>query len=194
MPQTDAVSQNPYAPPITDLPGPMNGGDAAHIDAELARRKHLNHEASIRSIGLLYYLSAAGAVVSVVTGISGLVGVEMNPEAFGYVVGYLLFPTILAVGVIILGRGLRRLKRWVRIPTCILQGFGLFAFPVGTLISVSIFYLILSKKGQMVFSEEYRQIMDQTPHIKYRTSIIVWLFLGLIVLGIAAAVLIPQFV
>jgi len=41
----------------------------------------------------------------------------------------------------------------------------------------------------MVFSEEYRAVIEQTPHIKYRTSIVVWVLLGLVLLFIAIALL-----
>jgi hypothetical protein len=40
----------------------------------------------------------------------------------------------------------------------------------------------------MVLSEQYQQVIAQTEHIKYKTSIVVWIFLGLIVALIIAAV------
>ena len=40
----------------------------------------------------------------------------------------------------------------------------------------------------MVFSDEYRAVIEQTPHIKYRTSIIVWIVLGLLLLLIAIGI------
>jgi hypothetical protein len=40
-----------------------------------------------------------------------------------------------------------------------------------------------------VFSEEYQRVIAETPHIKYRTSIVVWILLGLLLLLIAIAVL-----
>ena len=36
-----------------------------------------------------------------------------------------------------------------------------------------ILFLLLSKKGSMVFSPEYQAIIERTPHIQYRTSWIV---------------------
>ena len=77
------------------------------------------------------------------------------------------------------------MKKWARIPTGILSGIGLLAFPIGTLINAYVLYLIFSAKGKMVFSDEYRAVIEQTPHIKYRTSIIVWIVLGLLLLLIA---------
>src|SRR4030095_8127226 len=87
------------------------------------------------------------------------------------------------------GTGLRRLRRWARIPTGILSGIGLLGFPIGTIINGYILYLIFSQKGKVVFSDEYRAVIEQTPHIKYRTSIVVWIVLGLLLLLIAAGII-----
>ena len=34
----------------------------------------------------------------------------------------------------------------------------------------------------MVFSPEYQAVIAQTPHIRYRTSKVVWILLGLVLL------------
>ena len=81
----------------------------------------------------------------------------------------------------------------IKIPATIFSAIGLLSVPIGTLINGYILYLIYSAKGNMVFSEEYRKVIAATPNIKYKTSIIIWIFLGIVVLGIAAAVLLPMF-
>ena len=56
---------------------------------------------------------------------------------------------------------------------------------------------LFSAKGKMVFSEEYKGVIAETPHIKYRSSIVTWILLGLLViilLGIMAALIIPALV
>ena len=88
---------------------------------------------------------------------------------------------------------MRALKSWGRIVGCILSGLGLLNFPVGTLINAYILYLFLSKKGRMVFSAEYKDIIAATPDVKYRTSILVWIFLGILVALFAAALIAPMF-
>jgi hypothetical protein len=51
--------------------------------------------------------------------------------------------------------------------------------------------LLVSSKASTIFSPEYKAIIAQTPHIKYRTSlmlkIVLALFVAIIVLAIAAA-------
>ena len=85
------------------------------------------------------------------------------------------------------------MKKSARVPTGILSGIGLLGFPLGTIINGYILYLVFSQKGTTVFSDEYHAVIAQTPHIKYRTSIVVWILVGLVLLliaiGIVAAVI-----
>ncbi len=52
-------------------------------------------------------------------------------------------------------------------------GSAIGVFLLQAIIPSYILYLLLSKKGSMVFSSEYRRIIERTPHIQYRTSWIV---------------------
>jgi hypothetical protein len=162
-------SVNPYAAPaapVDDVP--------ANPQAEAVRRAHINHEASIKAVGFLYYL---GGVLLTLGGVVSLVGASSEPS--GAVVALLL--VALGVGQLFAGWGVRALRPWGRIVGCVLSAIGLIGFPIGTLINAYILYLLLSKKGRMVFSPEYQDIIAATPHIKYRISIIVWIFLALLV-------------
>lgn len=146
--------------------------------AELTRKEHLKHEASVKSVGLLYLLAAAflllGGILSAVSG-----------QGEGILIGLLFL--VLGAAQLWVGIGLRSLKPWARVPTAILSGIGLLGFPIGTLINGYILYLVLSAKGKTVFSPDYQRVIEQTPHIKYRTSIVVWILLGLLVLLIGGA-------
>jgi hypothetical protein len=96
---------------------------------------------------------------------------------------------------LVLAYGLRRLRSWARWPTVVLSFIGLLGFPLGTLISALILANLLGKKAAMVFSPEYKDIIAATPHVKYKTSIIVKVFLVLLLLaliGIIAAVSLSQ--
>jgi hypothetical protein len=165
----------------------LQEGLPASTGSEEIRKQYLKHEASVKSVGILYYLGGIGLTFM---GIMSLVAVGSSAEAiFSLIIGGLLLA--FGVGQLIVGYGLRRLKSWARIPTAILSGFGLLGFPIGTIINAYIMYLVLCKKGKMVFSEEYRTVIAETPHIKYRTSIVVWILLGLIIFAIAAALILP---
>jgi hypothetical protein len=92
----------------------------------------------------------------------------------------------LVIGVLMLfvARGVRKLMPWARITTIVLACIGLLGFPLGTLINAYILYLMLAKKGKRIFEDDYKDIIEATPHVKYRTSIIVWIVLGILLLAI----------
>lgn len=141
--------------------------------ATLIRKDHIKHEASIKSVGMLYFL---GAVFLGITAIVGLASGGSDGLAAGIVL--LCF----TAGLIVAGIGIRGLKPWARIVSGVLSGIGLIGFPLGTIINAYILYLLFSRKGATVFSKDYQEVIAATPHIKYRTSIVVWILVGLVVL------------
>ncbi len=170
---------NPYQPPQADI---LVSSDIANAD--VIRKAHINHEASIKSVGTLYYL---GGVLCIGIVLSNFLGRDTE-ELTAVVIGIGTIFLLIALAQFWIGSGLRKLKPSSRIPTAVLSGIGLLGFPVGTLISSYIMYLVLSKKGRVVFSEEYTQVIAQTPHIKYK-SIVVWVVLGILLLIIAIGVI-----
>ncbi|GAA5122349.1 hypothetical protein JIN84_09860 [Luteolibacter yonseiensis] len=184
------MSENPYTAPQTfDIPPSQDG------EAELIRKEHLKTEASIKSIGILYYLGSIGILVIALSmlmasgsGETDNTGVVGAAELTG-----VALLGALAVFQFVTGMAVRKFKTWARIAVGILSGIGLLGFPVGTIINGYILYLIFSKKGQMVFSERYKEIIAATPHLRYKTPKVVWIVLGVIVaivvVTIAASVL-----
>lgn len=169
----------------------LREGGTASTAVEEIRKEHLKHEASIKSIGVLYYLGGAGLLL---LGIFSAFSASFSGRSRGgaeTAISILIAALFLVLGAgqIWVATGLRRLKKWARIPTGILSGLGLLGFPLGTLINGYILYLIFSQKGKVVFSDEYQAVIEQTPHIKYRTSIVVWVLLGLVLLLIVAGII-----
>jgi len=158
---------NPYAPPAARV-----DDVSTNPEAEAIRKAHISHEASIKAVGLLYYLAG---VVLVIAGISFLTELgDLERVASG------LFFIAIAVVQLFAGWGVRALRKWGRIVGCVLSALGLLGFPIGTIINAYILYLFLSKKGRTVFSPEYQDVIAATPHVKYKTSILVWIFLALL--------------
>ena len=197
-------AENPYAAPPIDADLAMAN---AHLGLdptqdELIRREHLSHEASARSVGLLYYLGAFFLGIAAVSTaafllLPSLLSLSGQGPNFGVgelvVAGFFLgIYGSLAVLLFFTARGLRRLQPWSRISSGILSAIGLLGFPVGTLINGYILYLLFSRKGNMVFTPEYRDIIDRTPHIKYKTSLVVKVLaavlLAVLLLGIIAVI------
>ena len=178
---------NPYAPTPTTNDAYVQ---AVPSDVEQFRKKYLTHEASVKSIGVLYLIGAfllvPMGVFIIVGSLSGGNQANGAPLVIAAVGGFYI---ILGFFQGFVGAGLRKLRGWTRTAAIVLSAFGLLGFPVGTLISGYFLYLLASEKGRIVFSEQYKEAIAQTPHIKYKTSIVVWIFLGLLVALIAVGVL-----
>ena len=177
---------NPYAPPKAQVEDvvPFAG------EADAIRREHIQREAAIRSIGILYYLGGGGLLLGAVAFIGGFAG--RRPTGGGVSVAVIgVFILAFGLGFIFLGRGIRSLRPWARITAIVLAILGLLRPPAGTLINIYILYLLFSEKGRRIFQGDYPDIVAATPDIRARTSIVVWVLLGILVLVILAAVLIP---
>lgn len=170
-----SMDSNPYLAP-TALAAPP----ALPVDSEAIRRQYLNHEASVKSLSTLYLFGG------ILTGIGGL-GCAVRPtEEFPLTSGIIF--VVIGSLQLILGNAIRRLQKAARIVAAVLAIPGLIGFPIGTLISALVLYLMLSRKGAMVFSDDYKRIIAETPHIKYKTSIIVWVVLGVFAVVVLAGV------
>lgn len=170
-----SAAVNPYAPPrahVDDVSG-------ASSEAEEIRREHIKHETSVRSIGMLYYLSGGLMCFLSILMLGGLLASKLDGLMSGLGLAYL------AIGVLMLfvARGVRQLKPWARTTTIVLAAIGLLGFPLGTLINGYILYLMLASKGKRIFADDYKDIIAATPHVKYRTSIVVWIVLGILLLA-----------
>lgn len=155
---------NPYAAPTADI-GIMH---AVNTDAEAIRRHYLKHEASVKSIGLLYMLPA---LMFFVLGIVLLIPILQGGGIVSLVTGALCIG--MSFLFLIIAMEIRKLRRWCAIPIGILSGIGLLQIPIGTVINAYILWLVFSAKGRYVMSAEYQNVIAATPHIKYRTSVLV---------------------
>lgn len=168
---------------------------ATNSTSEQIRQEHIKHEASVKSIGLLYFLSAGFLILSGTIAVTSARGVAESVAAALVLLAF-------AAGFITVGIGLSRLKPWARIAGAIFSGLSLFiCTPVallargaggvafGAIINAYALYLLLSRKGKTVFSDGYKQVIQDTPHIKYRTSILVWIVGGLVLLILLMGVL-----
>lgn len=168
---------NPYAPPSASVLGSNEPGG----QAEAIRREHLNQEASIRTLGFLFLLGAfflcAASVIGVLS-LLGVQGIESTEESLGMC---LLF---LGLGLFQgwVGLGLRRLSPRVRVPAIVLSIVGLIGFPIGTILSIYFLILLCGSKGKTILSSDYKAIMEETPHIKYRTPVLIWVLLAIVLI------------
>jgi len=193
------MSENPYEPTGSAYGSGSLDSNVELSQAEIVRKSHLSHEANLQSFGCLYTLGGIlgiiGSIFYVAMGVFILAGglpaqpanqnvpvPNTNPAAAGLVVA-LLGLVFLAISIVQLlgGRAMQTLNPRGKVLAIIISAIGLLGFPCGTLISAYLLYLLLSAKGEMVFSDRYKEIIQATPHIKYKTSIIVWIFLFLLI-------------
>ncbi len=187
-----SAEQNPYESPNSDIStfSQDRQGEEGASQAEQIRRKYLNHEASVKSVGLLFYLSAGIFAFVAIATLRYVPALAIRHLAFGIVAGFV-------------GHGLRSLKSWARIPLAILIGLGLVNMfralassagnPIRNVVPMAIYlyilYLAWCAKGKYVCSDEYHTIIAQTPHIKYKPSIIVEICVGLLLLVVVLGML-----
>lgn len=166
------MTDNPYQTPTTTSPAILNDTEFEEI-----RRNHIEHEASVKSVGLLYWLGGAFLLLAAIVQL-----IDLNKSGVPLGIGLSVFFLLLASLQFWIGSGLRKLKGWSRIPAGIMAGIGLLGFPVGTLVNGYILYLLCGKKGSVVFSPSYAEVIQETPNVKYKTSKVVWIVLFVFVL------------
>ncbi len=180
------MSENPYQAPQTfEIP------ESQLSEAEAIRQAHIKNEASIKSVGILYWLAAVAVVLGGVANLSAAIGhSDMVFPQLAIGIG------LLALGMLqfVVGFEIRRLKNWARVAVGILSGIGIIGFPVGTIINAYILFLLFGEKGRMIFSPRYKEIIALTPHVKYKTSKWVWIVLIVIVLFIGVIITLGFFV
>jgi len=167
------TNPNPYAPGIVQKKPVLS-------DVEQLRQKCLGHEASVKSIGILFII---GGLFCLAGGSSLYSAMSVMPSFSNTLIPILAsgFIIVIAIGLLVVAFGLRKLSGWSQIPAALFAGIGLFSFPLGTVVNFYVLYLLLSQKGRMVFSPEYKEVIAQTPHMKYKTSAGVLLFIILLI-------------
>lgn len=183
----DSPDLNPYAspqstdaPPIPDSP--------QQTEAERIRREFLSREASIKSIGTLCYLG------SILLSFYSVVFLTVSVNGFGSIVAALT-AVVVCAGLAVLhgwiGHGLRNFRHVVRPWAIVISVLWMFYPGIGTVLGILAVIWLSGKKARYVLSEEYREIVEATPHIRYKTSRVTWIVLGILIAVIVLAVVVP---
>lgn len=147
---------NPYAPPEANL--------AHETEAERIRKAHLATETNIRTSGGVYLF------VGFLVGIAGLIRmVTLQPETLmDWGIAFLQF--FLGVAFALTGYWLRQFSASTRVSATLLSILSLALIPLGTIVGIYTLYNIHSKRGKLIFTPEYQDILDATPHISRLSS------------------------
>ncbi len=143
---------NPYAPPTADLDPPVTGTSIS------ARASMLKYEVAIRSEGTVFLFG--GLILFAV----GSIILSFHRH---YWIGGLAALAVAAVAFWV-DYGLQRLRGSARTVGMILAGIGLIGFPVITLVSLRILFVLGNKASRAVFTPDYARIIAATPHINHK--------------------------
>ncbi len=175
------MNENPYqTPAVQDYVVPVLN------EAEEIRTKHLKHEASIKAVGFLYFLGAVLVALSLV-GV-GFAAFYSGSGPGGPELGIFALLFVVCVAQFFAGWGLRKLRPWSKVPAGIVAAVSLISIPIGTIFGLYFLYLIFSAKGRTILSPGYQDIVAQTPHLRYRTPIWIWILLLVALLGFIALI------
>jgi hypothetical protein len=127
----------------------------------------------------------------VMIGVFGVIGYLVAPSAdeealqgAGLISGAGLLITGFGALSIRGGMGLRRLDPKHRALYTALVSLWLLSFSFLALVGLWALVLIHSPEGKIVLSPEYAEARRLTPHIRLRTSVVTWLALALVLLGV----------
>jgi hypothetical protein len=208
---------NPFEAPRAQIGGPAGYEDAIDGDAETIRREHIGHEANVKSVGHLNYLGAffgGLGTLGLVLMAAGVIPPNGNPNGMDPTTAKFIFAGVAVFYGLMtalygsLGYGLTHLQTWARWTMVVLISLGLIyvlfvtvvlmlttpvvgvvVLVVGGGINGFILWLLVSRKGGVVFSREYKEVIRKTPHVKLKTSIIVKILLVVILLVVVGALL-----
>ncbi|MCW1883655.1 hypothetical protein OKA04_02875 [Luteolibacter flavescens] len=172
------MTENPYQTPTgNEVSGPLPP------DMRAVRARHIQHEASVKAMGILCVLGGVMLLGSFAFVCIEVIAANYLPEptATG-----LLFAFGLGTLKLISGIGLGQLQGWSRITASFVVVVSMFAVPIGTAFGIYLLYLLFSPRGGRVFTAGYREIVARTPDMHYRTPRWFWIAIAVMVVLLAA--------
>ena len=172
---------NPYAAPRTTPNDPaMKLGNVS--EAECIRQKYFSHEVVVKSVAMLYFWFNVfqGLLAFVALMPAALATNNRTAQSFALVLA--LQTVVFAV----IACGLQKLQSWARWIVAGISGIcivllsiamffgdiGMLAFSINVAGNAFFLYIFSCEKARKIFSAEYRQVVRQTPHAKYRVAIV----------------------
>jgi len=150
---------------------------------EADRKAHIAFERGIDAIGQLFILAGAVCLVPFLFAVIALFKVSTAQDA---VVWALVAVAVggSGIGAIWCGRNLRRHNRTARVVVSVLTTPILAAFPAGTLLGATFWWVLWSPRGRRVFADDYGAVIQATPHVVAPTPGLVWVVAILMVTGL----------
>ena len=165
---------NPFEAPPPDLPNQTD--ELTGLTADEIRLKYLPTEGNVRTIASLMLLCAIGGPLTalatvIVSGPHDIVWLSM---------AMLLLPLLIGQGAIAVM--MYRLAPSARYAAIMVSAFWMLLFPVGTALGLICVLELRSSRAAFVFSDRYKEIVDQTSSKRPGSSRLVWLVVTALVL------------
>jgi len=142
-------SVNPYAPPEAEVV--THDAAAGKTDLDELRRRMLAMES---------ILKGAGTFLVILGCLGGLLSITL---IHGHLIN--LIPVFAAIVALIAGIGLRWGRSWGRGFGIFVGVLGLLLFPIGSIAGLVFIYLLVRRDAKYILSAEYREVINQTPHV-----------------------------
>jgi hypothetical protein len=158
--ETNNMTFNPHEASLANKKSNIND-----INYEQIRSKYIKHEASVKSISVILY---SASILSCTIGIS-----QLQSQSQLYIYFFIAAIALIVVGILV--KKLHVAGRFLAVISLISLWFLISKFIL--IILLYLIYLLFSKRGNMVFSEYYKEVIEATPQYSCKTSI--FLILGL---------------
>ena len=191
--QDCVLNTNPYG-------APDGRQETIPTNEEAQRRQHMNREVATRSIGYVCFVFAMGLFLSAFIILSFATTKGANTTFARVLPGFIALAG--GFGLIFLGFGTLKLRRWSTCVIGLLAASCLVASPVSFLVGKLSFaemalsttlcayfaWLSFSRKGRFLTTDDYCTIVRATPHItahlRYAVYVLVYLLLAIAFLAL----------
>ena len=182
----ESESFNPYAAPQI---GP-EVADPFEQDDTRIRQQFIDCEANLKTIaGLLVLGGVILAGSCVIPGFLFLAQQGLDGLGAAAIIGV---PAILGIVQFVVGLQVRSFRPSARIGAIVLCSLWLLFIPFGTMIGGACLWYLARPAAKYVFTQEYCDIIQRTPHVEFRTSRASWGILIAVLLGILGLIVVSN--
>lgn len=180
----ESESFNPFAAPQT---GPEVTDPFQQDDTQI-RRQFIDCEANVRTIAGVLMLG--GVFVAGSCAIPGFVFIAHHGMS-GLVAAALMgLVAILGIAQVVVGFQLQSFRQSARTGAIVFCAIWLFFIPVGTILGGGCLWYLMRPAARFIFTQQYFDIIQRTPHVRFRTNPASWgilIVVLLCVLGLLVA-------
>lgn len=177
---------NPYAAPLVG----RETVDPFQRDDALIRKQFIDCEGNIRSIASLLILG--GLILAFVFGFFSVDFVARGDSADVALAALFGVIALLGAAQMIVGIRLQSFRPRARIGGIVCCVLWMFFIPIGTIIGGACLWYLVRPAAKYVFAPEYREVIRKTPHIRFQTSAVSWVFFIIMLLSLLTLIVIPM--